>query len=502
MAHEVVDARVLREAMARYLEALRVHREEIDSINVFPVPDGDTGTNLLLTQQAVQEALAGVRSDDVELVGETISRSALMGARGNSGVIMSQVLRGLSAGLGRGGGAGPGDLAHALAVAAREARIAVAEPADGTMLTVLRDAADAAAAASEGSATTDEVAEAALRAAMTSLERTRHQLPALAEAGVVDAGALGVVLFLDALVAALGGTTLPIGVGPGGPVRAGRERSRGAASTFGSEVMYLLACEESAVGPIRERLATIGDSVVVVGGAGLFTVHVHTDDPDRAVKEGVAVGGASDVRVTSLDDQVEACLADEARAVRAGEPRASPGTVVVAIVPTQAAARLFRSMGAAAVVAPSETALTEAVEAAAGWGVLVLANDPVAEGLAERVVAGAGRAARVVAGRTIPEELAAATAVLSDDQLEVNVPRAEAAIRAVTTTVSGPEGVVEAIRAIHRPGHEVATLLAGRGVSDKRADRAAQEIRRALPHLDVEWHRTDQPDHPFVIGLE
>jgi DAK2 domain fusion protein YloV len=498
---QVVDARVLRDAMARYLEALRAHREEIDSLNVFPVPDGDTGTNMLLTQQAVEEALVVSAADDLAVVGEAISRAALMGARGNSGVILSQVLRGLCTRLCREARAGPRDLAEALTDAAKEARRAVAEPVEGTMLSVLRDSAEAALDACRAGAGCDEVADAALAASLDSLERTPEALPALAEAGVVDAGARGVVLLLDALVSAVRGVPLQVGVGPRGPVGDGSPPARPAGSTYGFEVMYLFECDDVAVPSLRERLGGIGDSVVVVGGGGLYTVHVHTDDPRRAVQDGVAAGRPREIRVTSLDEQVEACLAGEARAVRAGEPPAR--TAMVAVVPAEGVARLFRSLGAEALVAerPSVDDLVVAISATGGHGVLVLPNDPQGVDAAERA-AEAAAGARVVPTGSVPEGLAVATAVIPDDVPEKNLSRARDAAGAVASGRALRGQVVGAVRAIHLDHHQIATLIAGRDVPDEEAEAEASAVRETFPSLEVEWHRGGQVDPPFLIGIE
>ncbi|MGH2686093.1 MAG: DAK2 domain-containing protein [Actinomycetota bacterium] len=540
---QAMDARVLREAMGRYLDALRVHREEINSLNVFPVPDGDTGTNMLLTQQAVEEALASAPAEDLVPVGEAISRAALMGARGNSGVILSQVLRGLCARMCREAAAGPADLAEGLAAAAEEARRAVAEPVEGTMLTVLRDGAEAAGRACRDGADCDGIAEAALAAAVESLEHTTEQLPALATAGVVDAGAKGMVLFFDALVSTLRGEGSRIEVGPIGPVGETDQVSGTGESTYGYEVMYLLESADSTMGPLRRRLGEIGDSLVVVGGGGLYNVHVHTDDPGGAVEVALAGGRPRNIRITSLDVQVESCLAGQARGVRVAEPveDAPPGTrtAVVAVVPGEGIAALFRSLGAVAVPGgrgrnPSVGDLVESVAAAGGEAALLLPNHPDVRQAAEGAAAESVRSTRVVATSSVLEGLAAATSVVAEDDVEDNLRRAAEAARLVSSgevilaardtdtpagraTVGASLGLVdedvavvdddpvvaavEVARLCRRERHEIATLLAGADVSDADAERAAEAVGAALEGVEVEWHRGGQ-DSPFLIGLE
>ncbi|HEX9891053.1 MAG TPA: DAK2 domain-containing protein, partial [Actinomycetota bacterium] len=376
-----LDARTLRDAMSRYLEALDRHREEIDSLNVYPVPDGDTGTNLLLTQRAVAEALAELDGAPMTEVAEAISRAALMGARGNSGVILSQVLRGMCTRLSAHDDPSAQDLAEALAGAAEEARAAVADPVEGTMLTVLRDAAEAAAGTLAEGASCAAVARAALDAATASLERTREQLPVLAAAGVVDAGAKGVVLLFDALSAALDGRDPSVDIGPLGPVgaRAGREPFRETVGLeYGFEVMYLLETDDDAIPGLKRRLAGLGDSLVVVGGGGMFNVHVHTNEPGLAVEEALDAGRPRQIRITSLTDQVEeACLAGQARAVR--EPADIRPAALVAVAEGQGFVELFRSLGAVVVEGgpggnPSVGDLVAAFRQALAGTVFVLPN--------------------------------------------------------------------------------------------------------------------------------
>ena len=540
---QAVDARVLREAMARYLEALRLHREEIDSLNVFPVPDGDTGTNMLLTQQAVDDALGAVEAPDLVRVGEAISRAALMGARGNSGVILSQVLRGLCARLCREADAGPIDLAEGLAMAAEEARRSVAEPVEGTMLTVLRDAAEAAGRACRDGADCDAVAEAALGAAVESLELTRDRLPALSDAGVVDAGAKGVVLLFDALVATLRGAPMRIEVGPSGPVGSDTGAPGAPDSRYGYEVMYLLDSSDGPVAALRQRLGEIGDSLVVVGGGGLYNVHVHTDDPGAAVEAAIAAGRPRNIRITSLDAQVaDTCIAGQARGVRLAERTdgaSSTGTAIVAVAPGQGIAEMFRSLGAVVVPGgggrnPSVGDLLQAVEAAGAEAVVLLPNHPDVRPAAEGAAAEAVVEVKVVATSSVIEGLAAATAVLAEQPLDVNVRRGAEAARTVATgevvraardgdlavgpvkegsslgliegeiVAAGADATVVAVDVatrLRRDRHEVVTLIVGEGVDPEMATRTAEALGSALPGLEVETHTGGQPS-TFLIGIE
>jgi dihydroxyacetone kinase-like predicted kinase len=275
-----LGARELRALVHRYRDALRTHAEALDRLNVFPVPDSDTGTNLLRTMDAVVQALPP-EGADLATTCRAVADGALMGARGNSGVILSQVLRGLTGALAEGA-----DVTSGLQAAASGARRAVQDPVEGTVLTV----ADAAAQARGPSVV--EVLEAAREAAAEALARTPEQLPVLAEAGVVDAGGAGYVLLLDAALAVVDGRPIPAPPG-----------TCWVAATYTGpryEVTYLLDAAAPDVDALRARLGELGDSVAVGGADGRWTCHVHTDDPDAAVAAGHEAGTPTRVEVVDL----------------------------------------------------------------------------------------------------------------------------------------------------------------------------------------------------------
>ncbi|MCU1588481.1 MAG: Dak phosphatase, partial [Frankiales bacterium] len=274
---EVIDAAALRQWCSLSLEALTAARQEIDDLNVYPVPDGDTGTNLMLTMAAAQEAVAAA-APDLPATVKAMVLGSLMGARGNSGVILSQLVRGLGDVLGSAERIGPVELAAALASGARGAYSAVAAPVEGTLLTVAREAAEAAEASGGDLAA---VVREASRAATHALARTPDLLPQLKAAGVVDAGGRGWCLVLEALEQVVTGVAKPVAPPMLVPRdRSGLARAREAGSdAFAYEVQYLLRdTTDEAVEQLRGRLAALGDSLVVVGADQLFNVHVHVND--------------------------------------------------------------------------------------------------------------------------------------------------------------------------------------------------------------------------------
>ncbi|MFE2560442.1 DAK2 domain-containing protein [Streptomyces sp. NPDC059352] len=366
-----LDAEALRTWCVRALDALGQEREEIDAINVYPVADGDTGTNLYLTaeaaHQAVEAVFAATEPDAAETV-RAMAHGALLGARGNSGTILAQLLRGMAGVLAEGR---DGDhLARALAEAATAARRAVAHPVEGTILTV---ASAAALACADGGRLAD-VAGSAYEGARTALATTRGQLDVLARAGVVDAGGKGLVTVLGALVETLTGRTPtrpdtpPHGVVV--PARPAVPEECGTDDGPAYEVIYLLEAEEAAVDVLRSRLDALGDSLVVVGGDGLWNVHVHVDDAGAAVEAGVEAGRPHRIRVTHF---ASTAATPDGRAERTQR-------AVVAVVPGEGLAGLCAEAGATTVQTrpgepPAGDELLDAIRRAHAREVVLLPND-------------------------------------------------------------------------------------------------------------------------------
>ena len=299
-----MDAPALAAAMRLLLGRLERHRSELNRLNVYPVPDGDTGDNLLATLTVVVQALSG-RTAHPDVV-EAIARGALLGGRGSSGVIVGQALIGFVRELPD--PCGPAAFASALAAAAGKARAAVADPVEGTILTVAADAARQARETASASGTLEEVVRAAAEEGRRSLARTPDLLPALARAGVVDAGGLGYVLFLDALAEALTGVVNPPIVLAAPVLQAvASEREEGGRPVGPRyEVLCLLAADDGQVGSLRERWLALGDTVAIAGGEGTWRCHVHTDDVVGALAAARGTGAVSDVEVTDLRQQVAA----------------------------------------------------------------------------------------------------------------------------------------------------------------------------------------------------
>jgi uncharacterized protein len=535
------------------LEALREAREEIDALNVYPVPDGDTGTNLFLTFGAAADALAtslrdqgGEDAADLATTVAAYARGLLLGARGNSGVIMSQLLGAL---LRRIAHAGPADrsaavVAHGMQAATEAGYAAVGDPVEGTILTVARAASEAAlTAATQDSARTGDVLEAASLAAREALERTPEQLEVLRRAGVVDAGGRGLCLVLDSAAAAFTGRHelredvrrphRPIPQ-PVAPVPSDDLTEDGPAY----EVMYLLDADDEAVATLRADLHPLGDSLVVVGGEGLWNVHVHVDDVGAAIEAGIRAGRPHRVRVTHFAEQVEqARRASE----RARGPREGRAVVVVAL--GEGLARVFSDAGATVVTSsvtrrPSAGELVEAVRSTGATEVVLIPNSkdvvPAAEAAARLVEEEDAVRVAVIPTRAQVQGIAALAVheparPFDQDLVEMTAAARHARSGAVTVaarraiTSAGPcepgdvlgavEGdfvvvgedlaavSVDVVERMLRGGGELVTLIAGEGGAEVTAACEAH-LKEEHPSVDVLRYDGGQERYPVLLGVE
>ena len=409
MVRRACDGEGLLEAFRAAVANLEANVEEINSLNVYPVPDGDTGSNMYATVKAALDEADGVTEVTVERVSAAIAFGALMGARGNSGVITSQIFRGMAealAGKSRFNGL---DLAHALSRGAKSAYGAVAKPVEGTILTVIRESAEAAVVAAEGANDIETVLTATVEAAEKSVARTPSLLAILREAGVVDSGGQGIYrLFQGALLHLLG--RAPAGAATG-RARAGAKASALIAHAdegFGYETMYLLQANPGRaldLDAIRDHLESIGESVLVAGDARALKVHVHNERPDEVIGYGLSQGSLSRISVENLDNQardIREARATEFTGTEAGAATAPkqerttdtstngqsadtplrPGPAIVAVVAGDGLARVFESFGVDQIVSggqmanPSTGELLRVARLARAREVLLLPNNP------------------------------------------------------------------------------------------------------------------------------
>ncbi len=540
----VLDAAMLRETMQVFAKALDAHRPSINALNVYPVPDGDTGTNMALTLTSVVEALDANEHDMVSVCG-AIAKGSLMGARGNSGVILSQLLRGLVGGLEDLDAIDGSQLATSLTAAATAAYGAVGNPVEGTILTVARVAGESAVAADSADLLT--TLEAARTGAAEALEQTPEMLQVLKDAGVVDAGGTGFLLLLDAMLNVVDGRELPeppevteldLSSISSAPAQNDTEKS---IADLKYEVMFFLDAPDDAIEGFKNAWAQIGDSIVVVGGDGIWNCHVHCDDIGAAIEAGIEVGRPHGIRVTDLIEELE-----ENAWVQEAMGQTSPAdgrtSAVVAVAVGDGVANIFRSLGVAKLVVggqtmnPSTADLLAAVESVAAAEVVILPNNKNIIPVAEQVDAQCEtKTVRVLPTRSIAEGFASLLVYDPEADADSNVAGMTEAYEGVTagevtqavrdsaTDVGpvtagdfigiGPSGirsiagtVVEATTALLDDliddTHEIVTLITGADAVE--ADVVAVEawFEANHPDLEVETHAGGQPLYPFYVGIE
>jgi hypothetical protein len=357
-------------AFGAALANLQEHAEAINALNVFPVPDGDTGSNMLATLRAAV-AEAQRLPDEQRTAGAVtaaISHGALMGARGNSGVILSQILRGIAEASSGRRRINALDLAHALSVGSQTAHAAVVRPVEGTILTVVRESAQAAVAAAEHEPDIEAVLAAAVEAAAASVARTPALLPVLRDAGVVDAGGEGLHRILQGALRGL------LGVWHAGPDRMEPSRAAivaGEDGAFGYETMFLATAgtQPLDVGAIRSRLEGIGESILVAGDARAVKVHIHNLRPDLVLAYGLTLGALSHISVENLDHQ-----AREAREARASAFTGVRAATAQGALPAAAANREDRPPASTAALTPPGSPGPGPDEIHAGPGVVAVAS--------------------------------------------------------------------------------------------------------------------------------
>jgi len=558
MVRRAGDGDGLLRAFRAAVGNLEAHVDELNALNVYPVPDGDTGSNMFATVKAALEEAEGSAGQPAERIAAAISFGALMGARGNSGVITSQIFRGMAEGLGGKRRFNGLDLAHALTEGSKAAYAAVAKPVEGTILTVIRESADAAVIAAELSDDIEVVLTATVDAAEKSVARTPSLLAVLREAGVVDAGGQGLYrLFQGALLHVVAGA----------PIDVARERTRGRAGVkastlvahadegFGYETMFLLQPNGSGsldVDAIRDHLESIGESVLVAGDSRALKVHVHNERPDLIVGYGLGIGTLSRISIENLDNQARDVRETRAAAFTGTTPtepseRTTPAAAevpalgVVVVAAGDGLAAIFRDFGVAAIVQggqsanPSTGELLEAIGAVRAREVIVLPNNPNVVLAARQVAAMADRPVVVVPTRNAGEGFAALLALDPGLDAAANAGPMSEAARAIQTLAvteavrdatigrrkvkrgqtialdpddgllaagGDRDKVVLAAVAALSPGFELLTLFYGDGADLAEAEAMARQIGAASSGVEVEVRHGGQPFYRYLITAE
>lgn len=533
----------LKNVIQRFYDRLHEHREALNRLNVYPVPDGDTGTNMALTVASVVDEVSG--AETMEELSTAIAHGSLMGARGNSGVILSQILRGLADTFRSADTVGTAQIVDAFDRASAAAYEAVMRPVEGTILTVLRESSEAA-----GGAETPEGEDLAglLRRtydrAEVSLQNTPELLPVLKEAGVVDAGGAGLLLLMAAFLEEVTGeeTVLPAEIFKAvAGVIAEEAAGEHDISGLRYEVMFFLEASEEPLTTFKREWMEIGDSIVVVGGDGIYNCHIHTDDIGEAIESGIRAGRPFRIQVTDLLDQAEAEAHHHPSEFEPLPAFAAADIGVVAVAVGDGIVEMFRQLGVQGVVVggqtmnPSTEELLAAAEAVPARDVIILPNNKNIVPVAKQLDALSEKHVVCVPSRSVPEGLAAMVSYLPAGQAiavvafgmetameEVASGEVTRAVRASSTPagpvregdfmglVGGDVAVIDAeldealtglLAKLVAGDVEIVTIITG-----AEADRAVTEAARAWLEeeydLEVEIVEGGQPLYPYLVSAE
>ncbi|MEA3375321.1 MAG: DAK2 domain-containing protein [Chloroflexota bacterium] len=544
-ARYVVDGQGFRRLVRASLAWLQRHQAAINVLNVYPVPDGDTGTNMVLTMRSAWAEIEESSERNVGRVAHQMAHGALMGARGNSGVILSQIWRGFARSLDEKDVIQADDLADACREGATTAYKGVVKPVEGTILTVAKAVADAA---SRAAGTTDNLVallERMVFAAHEAVVLTPSLLPVLEEAGVVDAGGQGLYIILEGMLRYMRGEAVGEDVRL---IESAERLSEGLAGVemgYEYDVQFLVVGDDLDVDTIRERIAEMGDCPLAVGDPTTVKVHVHVSDPGVPISYGASLGSLRDVVVEDMQAQYQDFVVDH-QWVSAAAPSTAPsqalGNVgVVAVVPGDGLARVFQSLGVGAVVPggqtmnPSTKDLLEAIEDLPNDEVVVLPNNSNVIMAAEQSRELSDKEVVVVPTRFVPQGVAALLALNYQADLDTNVEAMERAMEDVetgeitfatrSTTVNGVKVADGEIIGLHNGelrvsgqtvedvargllsemnsgDREIITLYYGEDVSEEEADALADVLGEEWPEQDVEVIPGGQPHYLYIISVE
>ncbi len=540
------------------------HQEAINALNVFPVPDGDTGTNMLLTVKSAWEEIADSEEKVIGRLAKDVARGALMGARGNSGVILSQILRGFAQALDDKAVCDAETCAAAFVAGKEMAYRGVKRPVEGTILTVMRFAADAAQKAARESKDVLYILSKAVAAARKAEEETPRLLDVLAQAGVTDSGGEGLCVFLEGMLAVLRGETveeLPTGtvVVPEAPARPHASKGNRPIPPvkYGFDVQFLIEGRNLDVEEIRRTISAMGDYPLVEGDDRLVKVHVHVFDPSVPLAYAVRTGFVTDVVVENMDDMaaqgmVPSDVVEVVEGTKApplqdppSVPRASQQEEdrlpVIVVAPGDGFAEVFRSLGAYRIIKggqtmnPSIQELLEAIESVPGDEVIILPNNSNVIMAADQARQIAEKKVYVVPSKTVPQGISALLSVMHNQDVAANVAQMEKSLHDVKTgevTVavrsarfdgievaegepiglldgrlavkggSTEEVVLKLLEKMEAEDGEILTIYCGENVTRERAEALSELIQEKYPDLEVELIRGGQPHYHYIFSVE
>ena len=535
------DGRGLKGAFWAASQWLKRHIAVVNALNVFPVPDGDTGTNMSLTMAAAMAEVERTSDTSISTVARAVAQGALMGARGNSGVILSQILRGFAHGLDGKETLSAQDVTAAIQEAYATALRGVIRPVDGTILTVMRDVALAAREAATRSDDLLAIFSALVETAKESTAHTPELLAVLKEAGVVDAGAQGLVYLLEGVVRYMQGESVELDAEVTQSVELKSDLAPGQAG-YGYDVQFLIRGEHLNVEEIRQAIDAMGESALVVGDSHMLKVHVHVHDPSLPISYGHRQGSLSDITIENMQEQYQRFVLDPLKTAGAGSSEDVTDVAIVSVAPGEGLSRIFRSMHPATVIVhggqtmnPSIQELLTAINGATKDKVLVLPNNGNVIPAAQQACALSTKDAYVVPTRSIPQGIGALMAFNYQAGLQENIQHMQESMGAIRTiemtravrstqvnSLQVAEGNVigllddklvsagsdytqvalEVLAKAMTPQHEIVTIYYGQDATRQEAEALADQIRSSYPQLETEIQYGGQPHYRYILSLE
>lgn len=556
-----LDGYNLKSMVGDALVWLRKHQAEINALNVFPVPDGDTGTNMTLTMTSAWNEIVDLNEDNIGRLAGKVAHGALMGARGNSGVILSQIWRGFARGLDSKPQMRAADVAIAMAQAQETAYKGVVKPVEGTILTVVREVAEDVARVVEETEDLRLIFERMVQSAKVSVARTPMLLPVLRQAGVVDSGGQGLFIVLEGLWRSMMGMPIEEEVRETAALDMLAEAQLAEMhnltdemvyfdSAYPYDVQFIVAGEALPVEDIRAKIESMGDCPLVVGDANTIKVHVHVLDPGIPISYGAQCGSLRDVVVEDMQAQYREFVAARESGSAESEPQFSvpvvldeepPNIGVVAVVAGEGLREVFLSLGATSIIEggqtmnPSTAQILQSIEASSADRVIILPNNKNILMAAQQAAEVSDKQVAVVPTRTIPQGISALLALDQQATLDGNV---AAMLRSAKDVVTGEvtwatrdvalngldvregdaiglldgELVVDAesfdeavhwlIAEVDLEDRELVTLYYGEGVTESQAKALVERLSKIYPTLEFEVVGGGQPHYPYILSIE
>lgn len=548
MKFNKVNGEYLYYMMSNAANKLELQSEYVNSLNVFPVPDGDTGTNMSMTFRAAVKEIEGMDNKNIGEVSKKLAKGALMGARGNSGVILSQILRGISKGLEGKEEADASEFANALLEGSKSAYKAVMRPTEGTILTIVRTAGEVAVALKEDNIT--ELMREVCRESKIMLDKTPEMLPALKKAKVVDSGGMGLLIILQGMQEALE-NGLKVTTGTPQAVKSSVAKAQRSETMseedikFGYCTEFIILGDSNHAEEFKSKVINKGDSLVVVGYEDVIKVHIHTNNPGKVLEEAVKFGELSKIKIDNMREEHREILegmyeeaAETEESVAAGEFKKY---AFISVAMGEGMKNIFKDLGVDYVIEggqtmnPSTQDMLEAIEKLNAEHIFILPNNKNIIMAANQAAEISDKDIRVIPTKTIPQGITCITMFNPEADVEENTEELKEAMEMVKTTsvtyavrdteVDGKEikegnilGLVEGkIKEVGEDPYKVAedlidslvdedseliTIFYGKDCEEEKVDALIEKLEGKYEDLDVQCYKGEQPLYYFIMSVE